>query len=328
MAAPCEFRLGFKALRDAIPTKIGDCLEDEWHDPANGDGRQRSTGGELVWRKADNHVAFTDGHRTWVNGPNGIQNRLNSERFAWESQQPAAAAPPPAPARPSAVGVDPRTVSLTERDLTAGFSVDADPDLTFFLEREDGSLVSQTAFTRRRTQENIGNGPVDVRVAVVRNGSVDRAAELVIATRDRLLAAPTDWAEAPIEPLGDLSVGLIAHGEAAGRSLAAYLVLFARGPMVAGVRVAGAESVTRMANAEALASLLLTRIDDPRARLAPDRQSERSETRATPTPTPRPARPATPTPVPSRVRDPGPPPLPAICRTELPGMIVCFPPPR
>lgn len=38
----------------------------------------------MVWRKADNWTAFTDGHRTWINGPNGLQQRLNIERFAWE----------------------------------------------------------------------------------------------------------------------------------------------------------------------------------------------------------------------------------------------------
>ena len=39
----------------------------------------------MVWRKADNFTAFTDGYRTWVNGPDGLQQRLNSQRFAWEA---------------------------------------------------------------------------------------------------------------------------------------------------------------------------------------------------------------------------------------------------
>jgi plastocyanin len=37
-----------------------------------------------VWRKADNWTAFTDGHQTWLNGPFGLQRRLNTTRFAWE----------------------------------------------------------------------------------------------------------------------------------------------------------------------------------------------------------------------------------------------------
>ncbi len=49
------------------------------------DGTQKTTGGLLVWRKADNHTAFTNGHETWINGPNGLQRRLNSERFPWEA---------------------------------------------------------------------------------------------------------------------------------------------------------------------------------------------------------------------------------------------------
>ena len=30
-------------------------------------------------------TAFTDGYHTWVNGPNGVQERLNSQRFAWQA---------------------------------------------------------------------------------------------------------------------------------------------------------------------------------------------------------------------------------------------------
>ena len=79
--AGCRFALGFKALAEQIPAVVGDCLEDERVNPANGDALQRTTGGLLVWRKADNWTAFTDGYRTWVNGPLGLQQRLNTERF-------------------------------------------------------------------------------------------------------------------------------------------------------------------------------------------------------------------------------------------------------
>ncbi|HUX86747.1 MAG TPA: hypothetical protein VMW65_07070, partial [Chloroflexota bacterium] len=56
---------------------------------ANGDGLQMTTRGMLVWRKADNFTAFTDGYRTWVNGPYGFQQRLNRERFCWEGDAQA-----------------------------------------------------------------------------------------------------------------------------------------------------------------------------------------------------------------------------------------------
>src|SRR5688572_9818409 len=68
----CHFVHGFADARSAVPEVIGDCLENERADPASGDTVQRTTRGLLVWRKADGLVAFTDGHRTWVRGPDGL----------------------------------------------------------------------------------------------------------------------------------------------------------------------------------------------------------------------------------------------------------------
>jgi hypothetical protein len=103
-AANCQFVLGFKVIHDAIPAIVGDCKTDEYHG-ANGDALQQTAawhgnGGLLVWRKCDNWTAFTDGASTWLNGPNGVQKRSNSERFPWErdcpsQQAPLAAAPQP-----------------------------------------------------------------------------------------------------------------------------------------------------------------------------------------------------------------------------------------
>ena len=84
-ATDCEFVLGFAALRASAPQTVGDCLENEMHNPADGITRQQTTGGILLWRKADNHTSFTDGHRTWVAGPHGLQQRAVGDRFAWES---------------------------------------------------------------------------------------------------------------------------------------------------------------------------------------------------------------------------------------------------
>jgi hypothetical protein len=88
-ADSCQFVLGFKTLHDALPDVVGGCLVDEHHNPENGDGLQETAGvggkgGLLVWRKSDNWTAYTDGFRTWINGPRGIEQRLNTERFAWE----------------------------------------------------------------------------------------------------------------------------------------------------------------------------------------------------------------------------------------------------
>ncbi len=84
-AANCTFVLGFQAIHDQIPDTVGDCAVDEHYNPDNGDALQETTKGLLVWRKADNFTAFTDGYRSWVNGPYGLQQRLNSERFDWEN---------------------------------------------------------------------------------------------------------------------------------------------------------------------------------------------------------------------------------------------------
>lgn len=81
----CTFVLGFATLHDLIPRQVGACLDDERHNPSNGDALQQTTGGLLVWRKADNFTAFTDGYQTWVSGPNGVQQRLNTQRFSWEA---------------------------------------------------------------------------------------------------------------------------------------------------------------------------------------------------------------------------------------------------
>ena len=78
-----EFGPGFRVLADQIPQLIGQPLENEHYSP-NGDALQQTTGGLLVWRKADNATAFTDGSRSWVNGPQGLQERANKDRFDWE----------------------------------------------------------------------------------------------------------------------------------------------------------------------------------------------------------------------------------------------------
>jgi hypothetical protein len=84
-APDCAFVLGFATLHDLIPSVVGGCVDDEQHNPANGDALQQTTQGLLVWRKADNFTAFTDGYHSWVNGPYGVQERLNGQRFAWEA---------------------------------------------------------------------------------------------------------------------------------------------------------------------------------------------------------------------------------------------------
>ena len=104
--ADCQFVLGFAALKALIdveegPEKVGECLENQHSNPANGDALQQTTGGLMAWRKADNWTAFTDGYRTWINGPNGLEARLNTEQFEWELPPTPTPAPTPTPVVPT-----------------------------------------------------------------------------------------------------------------------------------------------------------------------------------------------------------------------------------
>ena len=113
-AAECQFILGFNTLRDLIGHEIvGECLEDEHHN-STGDSVQQTTGGLLVWRKADNWTAFTDGYRTWVNGPNGLEQRLNTERFEWEADYAPGGIATPTPTPAPAVLPTPSLIELVK----------------------------------------------------------------------------------------------------------------------------------------------------------------------------------------------------------------------
>jgi len=116
----CQFVLGFKDLHDMDAADIGDCTDNQAF-VANGDAQQHTTKGLLVWRKADNWTAFTNGNMTWINGPDGLVSRLNSDRFPWEGPDspaaPASAPAAPAPAAPAAAPAPaaPAPVAATSR---------------------------------------------------------------------------------------------------------------------------------------------------------------------------------------------------------------------
>jgi hypothetical protein len=100
-AAACDFKLGFARIHGELADRVGDCLTDEHYDATTGDALQETTGGLLVWRRADNTVAFTDGATTWLESRFGLVARANGERFAWEGPPPP---PPPLAVRPINVG--------------------------------------------------------------------------------------------------------------------------------------------------------------------------------------------------------------------------------
>lgn len=117
--APCQFVLGFKTLHDLGSGDIGDCTDNQAFAP-NGDAQQHTTKGLMAWRKADNWTAFTNGYMTWINGPNGLVSRLNTDRFPWEGDQ---ASPVPTPTPPPQTSNP--AVSVVQALEKAGLPIDA-----------------------------------------------------------------------------------------------------------------------------------------------------------------------------------------------------------
>src|SRR5688500_6423608 len=100
--ARCGFVLGFAAMRQLVgATVVGDYRANEAFNPENGNAEQPTQRGLMVWRKADNWTAFTDGFRTWVNGPTGIGLRLHNERYSWEADSAGFSIVSPPPVAPS-----------------------------------------------------------------------------------------------------------------------------------------------------------------------------------------------------------------------------------
>lgn len=162
-AARCSFAGGFRLLHDALPAVVGSCTSAEYYS-ANGDGLQRTSRGLLVWRKGENITAFTDGYRTWINGPFGIQTRLNSQRFCWEIDATASCLQPISPlcrvGPPLANVHDPGRLRVIARCAVAEgtvTSVHHEPDGDVFtllrLAPGQASLLNQT--NRREVDGNL-----------------------------------------------------------------------------------------------------------------------------------------------------------------------------
>ena len=123
---------------------------------ANGDAQQHTTKGLLAWRKTDNFTAFTDGFHSWVNGPHGIQQRLNGQRFPWEGGGAAHTPPAASALRPADIGVQ-----VLASGLHVPWALDFAPDgRVFFTERvgrirvmQDGAVQPQPWATLDVTQQ-------------------------------------------------------------------------------------------------------------------------------------------------------------------------------
>ncbi len=97
-----QFRVGFATLAALIPDEAGQPLANEQFNSQQGQSLQPTTRGLMVWRKADNATAFTDGETTWILGPLGLQQRPNGFLFAWEQPVMAASLAPPGDPGPDA----------------------------------------------------------------------------------------------------------------------------------------------------------------------------------------------------------------------------------
>jgi len=182
LAQDCSFQLGFKALHDLIPDVVGDCLDDEQHNPATGITQQPTTNGQLTWRKADNWTGFSDGQRTWINGPEGLQQRLNSERLPWEAALPA----PPATQR----------LTLEQlRNAEYRLPLLGDQETPIRLVDGMGTLIYGEGATERETVGLIddavafgdldGDGNADAAVVVYTSGGGSGAFIYLVAVLDR-----------------------------------------------------------------------------------------------------------------------------------------------
>lgn len=222
LAQDCAFQLGFKALHDLIPEIVGDCLDDEQHDPATGITQQTTSNGRLIWRKADNWTGFTDGQHTWINGPEGLQQRLNSERFPWEAAMPS----------PTAT----QRLTLEQlRNAEYHLPLLGDQDTPIRLVDGMGTLVYGEGATERETVGLIddsvafgdldGDGHADAAVVVYTSGGGSGAFIYLVAVLDRD-GAPSQAARAylgdrvRVESLsisdGQVLAQILAHGPGDG----------------------------------------------------------------------------------------------------------------
>jgi hypothetical protein len=169
------------------------------------------------------------------------------------------AAPPETAHAQSDVAVDPKSATLKLSDLRPGFRVNPDPNATFDGDRF-GIRVYETDFVRDSRGDK--GGPVKVNNLIARTQNSRQSGEQFDVSKRALVTADPPWIETTVPRVGDMSAGLSFRGTLPdGPQGIAHLFLFRRGAMVVGVTVTGPERSTKMAEAEALAVVILTRID-------------------------------------------------------------------
>ncbi len=198
-AATCSFVGGFKTLHDALPNVVGDCTANERHS-SSGDSIQPTTRGLLVWRQSDNFTAFTDGFRTWINGPFGIQQRLNTQRYCWEIDATTSCLRPVSSScrfgNPLANVHDPGRLRVIERCAVVRGTVSSvhnelDGDVVIFLRPDPG----QRTLVNGRNQSALGGNLVGEIVPADEPGcTVGRPPRVAFGTADFGICTGTNLA--------------------------------------------------------------------------------------------------------------------------------------
>jgi hypothetical protein len=184
--ASCEFILGFKILADWLGAGIvGTCMENQRF-AFNGNAEQLTTQGLMAWRKADNWTAFTDGYRTWINGPFGVQERLNTECYPWEVCP--SDGPPQPVAVPTAVPAPPPQVPATPTPVPPTATPAPKPGDVLYRADWSGGLVGWVGSTDWKTVNGM----------LVNDGSNGGGNSLILApyqptTPDYALETEIEW---------------------------------------------------------------------------------------------------------------------------------------
>jgi hypothetical protein len=162
------------------------------------------------------------------------------------------------------VTADPQTVSPAAGDLRTGFQFV--PEKSEQREPVPGIVVYEADFVRDQTPKNFADGPIEIKSLVAKTANAQQAAEQFTSSRQALTTASPAWVESKVAKLGDEATGLTMEGQSSdGSPAVAHLFLFRRGAMVIGITVAGLTKPTKMAEAEAVAAVVLRKLD-PAAR--------------------------------------------------------------
>src|SRR3954454_24966916 len=157
------------------------------------------------------------------------------------------------------VTADPRAVSPVAGDLRTGFQFV--PEKSEQREPVPGITVYEADFVRDQTPKNFADGPIEIKSLVAKTANSQQAAEQFASSRQAFTTASPAWVEAKTAKLGDEATGLTMEGTSSEGPAVAHLFLFRRGSMVIGITVAGLKKPTKMAEAEAIAAMVLKKID-------------------------------------------------------------------